>query len=439
MNSIFITGLATAYPPHTVKQDDFEGLLNRLYPDRITEPGTKIKARPIIFDPSTWTKEDAAPPSIQELSSIYQDVGVALSAQACSKAMLEAQVSASEITHIVAVTCTTQSNPGYDLFVCQKLSLDPSVQRVLLHGVGCAGGLSALRAAANLAAAASSRGQPARILVIACELCSLFLRAELQACLQDQELHIAPALFSDAAAAVVVTNGLALDRASGQRPVYELHQWGSMLVPGTADQMSYNMEEHGKLSSPYALHICFSGGSQTNIDTPLGMIANITKHVPKTAVSAILPMLAHLHKSNSPPTSHLTPSEFDWALHPGGASILQGATDNLGLSQDHIRASLAVYENYGNSSSPTVLIVLNGLRKLGPGRDHVVAASFGPGIAIEMFLMQRCREIGVKNGIEEMLRGSVGGKREKMVSVLRGWVGKVGEKGTGKKWAALIE
>ncbi|CBX95875.1 similar to chalcone synthase [Plenodomus lingam JN3] len=424
MNSIFITGLATAYPPHTVKQDDFEGLLNRLYPDRITEPGlqklihfnrrTKIKARPIIFDPSTWTKEDAAPPSIQELSSIYQDVGVALSAQACSKAMLEAQVSASEITHIVAVTCTTQSNPGYDLFVCQKLSLDPSVQRVLLHGVGCAGGLSALRAAANLAAAASSRGQPARILVIACELCSLFLRAELQACLQDQELHIAPALFSDAAAAVVVTNGLALDRASGQRPVYELHQWGSMLVPGTADQMSYNMEEHG-------------------------MIANITKHVPKTAVSAILPMLAHLHKSNSPPTSHLTPSEFDWALHPGGASILQGATDNLGLSQDHIRASLAVYENYGNSSSPTVLIVLNGLRKLGPGRDHVVAASFGPGIAIEMFLMQRCREIGVKNGIEEMLRGSVGGKREKMVSVLRGWVGKVGEKGTGKKWAALIE
>lgn len=170
-------------------------------------------------------------------------MGVALSAQACSSAMLEAKVSASDITHIVAVTCTDQSNPGYDLFVCEKLGLGPSVQRVLLHGVGCAGGLSALRAAANIASAASSRSQPARILVVACELCSIFLRTELKACLADGELHIAPALFSDAAAAVVLCNGFALEQ--DQKPVYELQEWGSMFVPGTSGQMSYATEANG--------------------------------------------------------------------------------------------------------------------------------------------------------------------------------------------------
>nr|GFD57170.1 phenylpropanoylacetyl-CoA synthase-like [Tanacetum cinerariifolium] len=88
---------------------------------------------------------------------------------------------------------------GYDLFVAQKLRLPDSVQRTLLHGVGCAGGLSALREAANLATAESSKGRPARIIVFATELCSLFLRAELQAaCKDDENLHIAPALFSDA-------------------------------------------------------------------------------------------------------------------------------------------------------------------------------------------------------------------------------------------------
>lgn len=65
----------------------------------------------------------------------------------------------------------------------------------------------------------------------------------------------------------------------------------------------------------------------------------------------------------------------------------------MGLTDDHIRASLEVYREYGNSSSPTVLIVLNTLREKGTGRDAVVATSFGPGLLIEMIFMQRCRNI----------------------------------------------
>jgi predicted naringenin-chalcone synthase len=116
----------------------------------------------------------------------------------------------------------------------------------------------------------------------------------------------------------------------------------------------------------------------------LGMIATITERVPKTAIDAILPIFDHL-------TADSTPADFDWAIHPGGAAILQGAQRSLNLSDDHIRASLKVYRSHGNSSSPTVLIVLDELRRMEKGRDNVVATSFGPGMTIEMCMMKRCR------------------------------------------------
>lgn len=331
---------------------------------------TKIVSRPTIFDHSTWTKEDAKPPAIDELSQIFRTAGVDLTVKACNKALREAQLSASDITHVVAVTCTDQGSPGYDLFVSQNLRLPDGVQRTLLHGVGCAGGLSALREAANLAGAASSRGRSARILVFATELCSLFLRAELQAATKDaRNLHIAPALFSDASAALVVCNGLAM--RDEQQPIYELQEWGSALIPGTKDHMSYSVSASG-------------------------MIATITKEVPKATVGAISSMLDQI--CNTAGTS-LDPSIFDWAVHPGGLAILKGAQQAMNLTDDHIRASLDVYTKFGNSSSPTVLVVLDRLRKMGTGRDDVVATSFGPGLTIEMFRMRRCRDIDSRQAL----------------------------------------
>ena len=159
--------------------------------------------------------------------------------------MEEAQVTAEDITHVVAVTCTDQGSPGYDLLVSQRLQLPHDVQRTLLQGVGCAGGLSALREAANLAAGAAFRGRPACILVFATELCSIFLKAELQAAIADSNnLHVAPTLFSDGSAALVVCNGLAL--SAKQKPVYELQEWDSAIIPETQGHMSYIASPNGR-------------------------------------------------------------------------------------------------------------------------------------------------------------------------------------------------
>jgi type III polyketide synthase len=89
-------------------------------------------------------------------------------------------------------------------------------------------------------------------------------------------------------------------------------------------------------------------------------------------------------------TEFLEPADFDWALHPGGNAIIKGVNASMSLSDEHLRATNEIYRTRGNSSSPTVLIVLDMLRSMGQGREHIVAASFGPGLSIEMAMLRRC-------------------------------------------------
>ena len=91
-------------------------------------------------------------------------------------------------------------------------------------------------------------------------------------------------------------------------------------------------------------------------------------------------------------SSDYSSCNLDWALHPGGQAIMDGIKDTMGLTEHQLRASREIYRTNGNSSSPTVLIVLDKLRSMGRGSDHVVATSFGPGLSTEMALLKRCRE-----------------------------------------------
>jgi type III polyketide synthase len=86
-------------------------------------------------------------------------------------------------------------------------------------------------------------------------------------------------------------------------------------------------------------------------------------------------------------------SDYDWALHPGGYGILVLAQQVLNISKQHLRKSYDVYQKRGNTSSATILSVINKLAgeecTTKTGRDKVVVASFGPGITMEMVVMAR--------------------------------------------------
>lgn len=272
---LYITGLGSQYPPYLLDPEKLEILAAQFYD--VQRPGyvsssnfsavyasntisrlrkllrinrsSGIETRSAIHTYDNGFATQSTAPSISELDQFYRQAGVDLAVQACEKALQDADVPPGKITHTIGVTCTNQGNPGYDLLVNRKLGLPASVDRMLLHGVGCAGGLAIMRAAAQIACGGSARGKPVRILAFACELCTPNVRHELAAAekaADPADICIAGALFSDAAAAFVLCNEYAIVEDDA-RPVYELVEWGNGLIPDTVEHMAFYADVDGLL------------------------------------------------------------------------------------------------------------------------------------------------------------------------------------------------
>jgi len=120
--------------------------------------------------------------------------------------------------------------------------------------------------------------------------------------------------------------------------------------------------------------------------------------VPKLAAAVVAPTFSDLLSTlpNLPP-NYKEAGDFDWALHPGGATILSGVEKAMNITPEHMRASYDTYINHGNSSSATVISVMDRLRQKdmdelapeGKVKDFIVGCAFGPGIAIEMCMLKR--------------------------------------------------
>ncbi|KAJ5776518.1 uncharacterized protein N7511_001529 [Penicillium nucicola] len=387
-SALYITGLGSQYPPYSLAPESLDELAERF--SDTTSPGIKkllqinrstgIETRSAIHSYENGFATQEERPSVQEVDEFFRQAGVNLTVQACQKALQEACIVPSDITHTIGVTCTNHGSPGYDLLVARQLGLPADVDRTLLQGVGCAGGLSIMRAAAQLASGASLRKRPARLLAFACELCTPNFRNELahaENCADPDQVCIAAALFSDAAAAFVLINEYAMIMDEPGTPVFELVEWGTSLIPDTIDQLSFYADKEGYRTV-------------------------LSREVSTYAKNAIKPMFerllpSYMEQNSSPPgaggeplQTSLGSSDFDWALHPGGQAIINGAQRVLSLTDDQLQASREIYRTRGNSSSATILIVLDRLREIGR-REHVVATSFGPGMAIEMAMLRRCK------------------------------------------------
>jgi fungal type III polyketide synthase len=309
-------------------------------------------------------------PSIADLHRIFMSDGVPLAVEAARKAIAEAGLDPSEITHVVSTTCTDSANPGFDHFVLKELGITNRVEKVLLHGVGCSGGLATLRTAANLALGHTARRKPARILCLALEVSTTMVRSELNSINETQETRIGVCLFSDCGSAVVLSNGI------GQRtaePVYELLGWEHKVIPDTEHDLGFDVD-------------------------PVGWKVVLSPRVPKLAAEVLKPTFAELMRDvPDMGPKYREAADFDWAMHPGGATILTGAEQAMSITPEHMRASYTTYMNHGNSSSATIFSVMDKLRSkdmdaLAPGghaKDFVVGCAFGPGITVEMCMLKR--------------------------------------------------
>jgi predicted naringenin-chalcone synthase len=215
--------------------------------------------------------------------------------------------------------------------------------------MGCYGAVPGLGAVADYVTA---RQQPA---VLACvELSSLHLQPPTA----DLEQIVAHALFSDAAAAVVVEP--AAGSRNGPAGALTVIDIAAHTVADAASLMTWSITDNG-------------------------FRMTLDRQVPDVLARHVGPAIDDLLTRNGLRRGDVQ----GWAIHPGGPRILDVVAGRLGLAEDALDASRRVLAEHGNCSSATLLLVLSELRRrpLEPGAP-VVAMAFGPGLTLYACLLR---------------------------------------------------
>src|SRR5712692_7843335 len=175
--------------------------------------------------PLEWFGE---PHGWPERNRRYLATALDLLESATGRALDRAGVAVEEIGAIVVVSTTGIATPSLDALLIERMRLMPTVQRLPIFGLGCAGGVIGLARAATIAAAMPDKA----VLFLVVELCSLTFRRGDRA----KSNIVAAALFGDGAAASLLHcrgDGPALI-AAGE------HTW-----PQTLDIMGWEVAEDG--------------------------------------------------------------------------------------------------------------------------------------------------------------------------------------------------
>ncbi len=283
-------------------------------------------------------------PSTAERMARYEAEATPLAATAAARALAQAGLEAAEISHLVTVSCSGFSAPGFDVALIGALGLDAGIARTHVGFMGCHGALNGLRVARSFL-----ESQPeARILLCAVELCSLHLFYG-----WDPEKIVANALFADGAAAIVGVPDHVLGNGA-----WRVAADGSTVVAGSAGAMTWKVRDHG-------------------------FEMTLSPEVPDLIRAHVKPWLEGWLGRQG-----LSLGEVgSWAVHPGGPRILDAFGQGVGLEREALAASYEVLARYGNMSSPTVLFLLDHLRERSAQRP-VVAMGFGPGLTVEAALIR---------------------------------------------------
>jgi type III polyketide synthase len=207
---------------------------------------TKIKNRYSVlsWDEPTWHQKET--PTMKDADRLFKQHGISLAVQAATKALENWGGSFGDITHLIVVTCTNTSNPGIDFDIARELGLRKGLKKTLLHGIGCAGGVAAVRVAQGLLLGEACRNVPARCLVVACELSSIFARSELESVATEQHISTALGLFADCSSAMVLSNGISQTEGEGQ-PIWDILNCQTTVIDKSEGCIEFNVGPLGTL------------------------------------------------------------------------------------------------------------------------------------------------------------------------------------------------
>ncbi|RLK53797.1 type III polyketide synthase [Actinokineospora cianjurensis] len=343
-----VTGIGVATPPPVAQESLWEGyfrahtggggVARRIF------AGSGVRTRHTVVDPFT---EDVSGWSTARRMDRFAEQAPELAAAALTDALAAAGRSPADLGLLVVASCTGYSTPGLDVALAERLGLAADTQRLLIGHMGCYAAIPGLGTVSDFATA---RGLPAALVSV--ELTSLHVQPPTA----DPEQVVAHALFSDAAAAVVVE--------PGGRPGWEVLDVAAHTDTDSKDLMTWRI-------------------------TDLGFRMGLSARVPDVLGGAVRPVVDKMLARHGADVD----SVAGWAVHPGGPRVLEVARTELGLSEAAVAPSRAVLAEHGNCSSATVVLVLREIAArresaVRPG-ELVVAMAFGPGLTLYAALLRR--------------------------------------------------
>jgi alpha-pyrone synthase len=236
----------------------------------------------------------------------------------------------SGISHVLVTCCTGLYAPGLDFEIVDHLGLAAGVERTTIGFMGCYAAINALKLARHIV-----RSDPkAGVLMVNLELCTMHFEET-----QQLEQVLSFLVFADGAAASLIT---ACEQG------FRLDSFKAVMVPETRGLITWKIRGMG-------FDMLLSG----QVPAELGRALHEGKLM----------------------------SERDgidlWAVHPGGRSILDAVEKGLELPVDALAASREVLSCFGNTSSATVMFVLQRMMQQARPGQRGCAMSFGPGLTAE--------------------------------------------------------
>ena len=340
-----LSAVATAVPEFVLHQSDVVARATEIFAPDV--PGFERFA-PVYANAGVATRYSCVPlewygrpHSFSERNDLYIEHAVALLERVAEALLDQSGLSANDIDALVVVSTTGMATPSLDALLIERMALRRDVERLPVFGLGCAGGVTGLARAGQLA-----RSRPgARVMLLVVELCGLTFRVNDT----GKSNIISTALFGDGAAGALVQCG-------GQGPA--IVDWAEHTWPGSLDVMGWSFGEDGL-------------GIQLSQDVPGFVRDNLPT-----------PVAAFLERNG------LTIADIDGHIcHPGGGKVLDALEHVFGLAPGDLATPRAVMRDYGNMSAATVLFVLKETTAQTPTGRFLMSA-LGPGFTASLALLE---------------------------------------------------
>ena len=340
---MFLESLATAVPPHSYTQDDCLQIskgsptVKRLKPRsqmllfKVFSGDSGIAKRHFATeDPSRLFEHSAG-----ELNATFEVEAPKLAGEALTKALAEAGFKAGDLDALFICTCTGYICPGISSHVAEQLGMRPDTYLNDIVGLGCGAAVPTLRAAEGFLKA----NPGSKVATVAVEVCSAAFYMD-----DDPGVLISLCLFGDGAAAAIWTD--VPGEGKYQAGAFQTLHW-----PEEREKIRF-VNAEGKLKNK--LH----------------------RSVPEVAGKAVSELYS---KRQGDPDQIVA--------HTGGRDVIDEMERVLGCGD--LAETREVLKQFGNCSSPCVLMALEDRMKNDGQDQRLWLTSFGAGFAAHSFEMWR--------------------------------------------------